>query len=790
MQATEMRSYTIGFDGGCEAAAFAARLLQEELLRRTGVTFALVASGEGAIELSVSRDAAPAPEGYAYTAKDGAVTIAGFDRAGLIHGVGRLLREADWYKGGLAVRDGSCTTYPRKKLRGSQVGYRNKTNAYSAWSKETYKQYIRDLALFGASSIEFLPPRTDDNPTAPVMKYEALDVLQYTSEVAHEHGLEVWIWYPNMMKNESPYKLPSSGFLTEDSDEARKINEMLRAEDAQREHDFAAIPYIDHIMIPGGDPGDLEPGDLFAFSERVANILHKYHPNAGVWISAQVMKNSDDFKFRFYDEVVKRPAWLTGVCHAPWVSHTMKECRERTPSDLPLRAYPDICHLLCCQYPVHAWDPVWAITAGRECYNPRPRWSRQMHRLVKDYNIGSIAYSEGIADDVSKFVWLDADWDDSISYMKTLRDFASMFISPRHAAEIASTIALFEDIYEGPAVANTAVREVYAQLRALDKTLRAEAYTDEFGAESYRFAMPMFMSAFYLYVQRRAIRDKNVFANVWNGLDEAADADAFAETIRARLAETAASPDEALKAEMWGLADTCWEKVNWKLSTTRHFSPDYSRGGFLDTADIPLCNAWWLGANLKKLAAMKTQEEKLAFLRKLRDYKTAGPGGKYISFGEPESMQYLRMEKTWWEEPEAITIPRIEQCVGMFAPDKARDDNAELDKTTMERVSSILGYYHAPVTLAIDGLVPGAAYEVRIVYSLRFGWKGQADIESYITVNGERLASLGNVEGDEWVYRYALPAGMVDENGCVTLEIEKEEGPRGSGATELWVLLQ
>ncbi len=790
MQATEVKSYTIGFDGGCEAAAFAAKLLQEELLRRTGVTFALVASGEGAIELSVSRDAAPAPEGYVYAAKDGAVTVASFDRAGLIHGVGRLLREADWYKGGLAVRDGSYTTYPRKKLRGSQVGYRNKTNAYSAWSKETYKQYIRDLALFGASSIEFLPPRTDDNPTAPVMKYEALDVLQYTSQVAHEHGLEVWIWYPNMMKNESPYKLPSSGFLTEDTDEARKINDMLRQEDAQREHDFAAIPYIDHIMIPGGDPGDLEPGDLFAFSERVANILHKYHPNAGVWISAQVMKNSDDFKFRFYDEVVKRPAWLTGVCHAPWVSHTMKECRERTPSDLPLRAYPDICHLLCCQYPVHAWDPVWAITAGRECYNPRPRWHRQMHRLVKDYNIGSIAYSEGIADDVSKFVWLDADWDDSIPYMKTLRDFASMFISPRHAAEIASTIALFEDIYEGPAVSNTAVHEVYAQLRAIDAALRAEAYTDEFGAGSYRFAMPMFMSAFYLYVQRRAIRDKNVFTNVWNGLDEASDADAFAETIRARLGETAVSPDEALKAEMWRLADTCWEKVNWKLSTTRHFSPDYSRGGFLDTADIPLCNAWWLGANLKKLVSMETQEEKLAFLRRLRDYKTAGPGGKYISFGEPESMQYLRMEKTWWEEPEAITIPRIEQCVGMFAPDKARDDNAELDKTTLERVSSILGYYHAPVTLAIDGLVPGAAYEVRIVYSLRFGWKGKADIESYITVNGERLAYLGNVEGDEWVYRYALPAGMVDENGRVTLEIEKDEGPRGSGATELWMLLR
>ncbi|MBR5519928.1 MAG: hypothetical protein IKU55_04345, partial [Clostridia bacterium] len=163
---------------------------------------------------------------------------------------------------------------------------------------------------------------------------------------------------------------------------------------------------------------------------------------------------------------------------------------------------------------------------------------------------------------------------------------------------------------------------------------------------------------------------------------------------------------------------------------------------------------------------------------------------KYISFGEPESMQYLRLPKTWWEEPEAITTPRIEHHVGPFAPGSNRADNPKRKMTKLERVSSILGYYHAPVTIVIDGLVPAAAYELRIVFPMRFNWEGQPNIPTYITVGGKRLEALGCVADDPWVYRYAVPAGVVDANGTITLEIERDEGPRGSGASEIWMLLQ
>ena len=144
------------------------------------------------------------------------------------------------------------------------------------------------------------------------------------------------------------------------------------------------------------------------------------------------------------------------------------------------------------------------------------------------------------------------------------------------------------------------------------------------------------------------------------------------------------------------------------------------------------------------------------------------------------------MEKQWWDEPEAITIPRIEHSAGMWGPHKL--GKKDTDKVTLNRVSSILGYYNAKVKIKIDGLVPSAEYELRIVFPDRFDWHGQLDIPAFILCNGERLELKGCLEGDEWVYVYGVPSGAVDGNGILRIVIDKETGPRGSGATELWLI--
>lgn len=136
-----------------------------------------------------------------------------------------------------------------------------------------------------------------------------------------------------------------------------------------------------------------------------------------------------------------------------------------------------------------------------------------------------------------------------------------------------------------------------------------------------------------------------------------------------------------------------------------------------------------------------------------------------------------------------MTIPRIEHHVGYFAPEVSRRFNPENDSSALlERVASLLAYYDAKVQIDVDMLAPGKAYELRVVFPLRFGWKGIENPPTYLKGNGQKLNPLGFMEEDPWVYRYEVPAGLIKDDGILTLEVVKEPFPRGSGLTELWLI--
>src|SRR6185437_14856472 len=112
-------------------------------------------------------------EGYAIETGTGAggrwITVAGADERGLLFGVGKLLRTIIFEKE-RASADAKLlhiATAPKYSLRGHQIGYRPKTNAYDAWDVPMWEQYIREMALFGTNAIELVPPRSDDGADSP-----------------------------------------------------------------------------------------------------------------------------------------------------------------------------------------------------------------------------------------------------------------------------------------------------------------------------------------------------------------------------------------------------------------------------------------------------------------------------------------------------------------------------------------------------------------------------------------------------------------------------------------------
>src|SRR5262249_4667715 len=239
----------------------AVRVLVEEIAKRTNVRLAvsdqwpadsMAAIAVGPIATApiwaraglrgAPSAAAPGREGYRVALncegrRAPTVLVLGADARGVLFGVGRLLRELRLSRGSVRVPGGlSIVSTPEVALRGHQLGYRPKTNAYDAWDVPMWEQYIRDLAVFGSNAIELIPPRSDDAADSPHFPLPQMDMMVQMSRIADEYGQDVWIWYPAL---DNDYGDPKQV--------AFALNEWADV--------FAKLPRINAVFVPGGDPG-------------------------------------------------------------------------------------------------------------------------------------------------------------------------------------------------------------------------------------------------------------------------------------------------------------------------------------------------------------------------------------------------------------------------------------------------------------------------------------------------------------------------------------------------------
>src|ERR1035437_8939667 len=127
------------------------------------------------------------------------IAILGADERGVLFGVGEFLRKISMAKGkAYAPLTLDIQSAPRYRLRGHQMGYRPKTNAYDAWTVPIWDQYIRELAIFGTNAIEIVPPRSDDAADGPHFPLPPMRMMVEMSRIADDYGLDVWVWYPAM----------------------------------------------------------------------------------------------------------------------------------------------------------------------------------------------------------------------------------------------------------------------------------------------------------------------------------------------------------------------------------------------------------------------------------------------------------------------------------------------------------------------------------------------------------------------------------------------------------------
>lgn len=729
----------------------AVEMLVEEVERRTALHWGPNGSGP-AIAIHHTDNAGPA-EGFHLQTTAGGVDIRGNDERGTLFGIGRFLRELDWDHQQATIADGlDIISAPKYRLRGHQIGYRPKVNTYDAWTPQDFEQYLRDMIVFGTNAVELIPPRSDDDDISPHFHLSKIDMMAEMSRICDKYGIDVWIWYPAMDKD---YSDPAQVEFA-----LKEWSEVYRR-----------LPRIDAVFVPGGDPGITEPKYLMALLEKEKVELRKFHPRAQMWVSPQ------NFDKPWFDEFIRlvkaQPAWLDGIVYGPWTRVTIEQLRAEVPSRYPLRYYPDITHSIHCEYSVPGWDVAYAVTEARETINPRPVDEATIFHHMMPSTIGFLTYSEGVNDDVNKFVWSGLGWDPSQDVGAILRQYARWFISPRHATAIAQSILDLENDWRGPLLPHASVDQTLQKVQAIESAATPAMLLD------WRFQQVLYRAYYDEFVRQRLVYESGLEQQALEHLRQAhrtgslVAVDDATRILNRALTQPAA---EDLRSRIFALGEALYQSIHMQLSVDRYQAVAVSRGANLDTIDFPLNNRVWLEDGFAKLRKLDTEEARLGAIDALLHRQDPGPGGFYDDLGNPSMEPHLVDEGPGFaQDPGGFQSVRTSYAafsgdlIGRASADALRPDGpARFILRPMAWWTWAETRYETPLTMHYEHLDPNGRYRVRVVF------------EGRPTDPRIRLVANGNIEVHPWTQK---PPAM----GPVEFDIPAE-ATRGGVLTLRWFL--
>lgn len=724
----------------------AVQTLVEEVEKRTQLRLGVTGRSGAVIEL---RRGSGAADGYTLAVEPGRVVVSGNDARGVLFGVGRLLREARMERQVFTIADGvKITTAPRYAMRGHQLGYRPKTNAYDAWDTRMWEQYIRELAIYGTNAIELIPPRSDDAADSPHFPLPPMEMMVEMSRIADEYGLDVGIWYPALDKD---YGNPAT----------------VEAALQEWGEVFRRLPRIDTVFVPGGDPGHTEPKYMFNLLEKQTANLHKYHPKATMWMSPQGFNHA--WMEEFFSLMEARPRWLTGVVFAPQVPVSLAELRRRLPKEYPIRHYPDITHTRSCQYPVPDWDRAYAVTEAREVINPRPVDEANIFRLMQPYTMGFTTYSEGCNDDVNKFLWSMMGWDPERGVVDMLRDYARFFIGWKAGEGFAQGLLALERNWRGPLAANGGVETTLEQFREMEREATPRQKLN------WRFLEGLYRAYYDAYVRRRLVYETDLEFQAMDALRLAPGiggglAMERAEQILNRALTHPVAAD--LRARLFELAEGLYQSIRMQLSVERYQAIGVGRGASLDTVDVPLNNRVWLGRRFAELRGAE-EAQRSRGIDEILNWTNPGPGGFYDDLGDTARQPHLVAGEGWRRDPAFWKTPLMGFAYQPEWRAAWRDDAESL--------------HDEPLRMRYTGLDGASRYKIRVVYA--GDMLGRSKIR--MMAGGIEVHPLMAKPVPVRPLEFDIPAAAI-QGGVLDISWYREKGlggnGRGSQVSEVWLM--
>lgn len=551
------------------SSAFAAEHFCIELNKRIEGTAELTESEDAEIvfenDTSLSRD-----EYIIERTENGYIFRAASIRS-FFYAIGRFLRKAVNSNGSIAlVCDITGRYAPNKTIRGHQLGYRTTPNTYDAWSYDDYERYYLDLMYFGVNTIEHIPLDPENSSHNALMKYEGREFLVKSSEALDRLDLDMSLWHPN-----------NDGEDTESA--CRKRKEI-----------YSGLKHLDYLFIPGGDPGSL-PADTFVKRCReISKALKSVHPEAKMFPSAQAPHEYPDWGEVFIKAIEENSEGIDGIIYGPNHALPIEELYEKLGGRFPLRFYPDITHNVRCEYPVHYdknnWHYALATCLSRECTNPRPREYYKLYKETEKYFIGSVSYSEGITDDVNKFLWSAFDYDSDITPEEAISDYALTFFFGVETKRIAALIFGLEENWQGNPAENDSIDLSFD----LSESLMADY---PFLADNWRFNQLYLRAACDKLVKMRLGFETELIEKAETALENGNSSDAI-DILKTDFTDEYKN----LRRLIDILADMLFIQIGYQSDTEQYLADNPERGAILDTIDLPVTDRVFLIAKAGEAA--------------------------------------------------------------------------------------------------------------------------------------------------------------------------------------------
>ncbi len=460
---------------------------------------------------------------------------------GLIYASGMLLRSLERSAGGAElVRDIAGEYSPHKAVRGHQLGYRTLPNTYDAWSLDNYREYIEDIMLFGANTVEDTIYIDVPQNRNALMKYSQEELLAGLSDICEEYDIDLSLWYPN--------------YDGESADDGAACHEKI----------FRSVRRLNYYFPPGGDPGRLPAREFIERTKKYSRILKSIHPEAKVYPSAQSPEGPfGEWAETFMRGMNKCPEEIDGVVTGPNWAYPIELLRELLPERYPIRFYPDITHNLRCEHPVPNWHFALANALSRESCNPRMSFYRELHKEVDPYCIGSVSYSEGVHDDINKMYWGALDYSGDADIPEFAREYSRTFIARGKTEEYARFILDMERAWDSDPVENDHIDSAFDFISAETKD------GNDFGG-NWRLALMYFKAACDKYVKSKRSYD-----------------------LALMRGEQPLVTSRPMRPVLDKTAGTLFELIGIQLDVERYHADGVERGAVLDTIDNPVTDRQW-----------------------------------------------------------------------------------------------------------------------------------------------------------------------------------------------------